>query len=551
MFKLMIVEDEPLIRTGLTHYFSWQELGFHTIIEAENGREGLAAALREQPDLVITDIRMPEMDGLQMIQEIRAELPDTVFIILTGFNDFELAQKAIRIGGIHAFLLKPLEYEESLRTIQECMTKLEQKKDEQQNRSKWELRLQESETIKGSQLVKLFLEEENAALDEDTIEHLYTFKSTSYKYQPFVMTWLPPYSVYPQTRKQARQQAEKIINEALAYMYPPAIQRQIYTYMYKSKLYAITLLEDQQNKDIENEVKPYLDHLLRNFGMEHHTSLFMAIGTPTADLLKVSHLLRQTDKALYQRFYKPDQILFLPASESSEASPSTKKPFILQLDDKDKQRMIACMESGNETDTQQLMQRLAQEIADKTPYSSPEKWLVFLQEIISVTIRFANKNSIPIEGIYSDKLLNLAFVDDFPTLEALFEWLARWMLHLALLYQQGLTQNPQQDVLIFDHIEAFIKQHIDEDVTLQMVADRFFYNPSYLSRLFKRKLDKNYMKFVTEIRMEYAQECLRKPEYLVTDVCTMCGYKSYKHFVKTFRSMTGMTPTDYRKKSGW
>lgn len=549
MFKLMIVEDEPLIRTGLTHYFSWQELGFHTIIEAENGKDGLATALRELPDLVITDIRMPEMDGLQMIQEIRAELPHTVFIILTGFNDFALAQKAIRIGGIHAFLLKPLEYEESLRTIQECITKLEQKKNEQQNRSNWELRLQESEAIKGSQLVKLFLEEENAALDEDTIEHLCTFKSTSYKYQPFVITWLPPHSVY-KTRKQIKQQAEKIINEAVDYMYPPAIQRQIYTYMYKSKLYAITMLEDQENKDIETEVKPYLNQLLKNFGLEHSASLFMSIGTPTTDLSKVSHLLRQTDKALYQRFYQPDHILFLASSESGEVSSSSKKPFI-QLDEKDKQRMIACMESSNERDTQQLMQRLAQDIANKTPYSSPEKWLVFLQDIISVTIRFANKNSISIEGIYSDKLLNLTFVDDFPTLETLFDSLARWMLHLGLLYQQGITQNPQQDVLIFEHIETFIKQHIHEDVTLQMVADRFFYNPSYLSRLFKRKLDKNYMKFVTEIRMEYAQECLQKPEYLVTDVCTMCGYKSYKHFVKTFRSITGMTPTDYRKKSGW
>lgn len=103
MYKLMIVEDEPLIRTGLKHYFSWQELGVQSIVEAENGKEGVATALREQPDLVITDIRMPEMDGLQMIEELRQFLPDTLFIILTGFNDFEYAQRAIKLGSVHAF----------------------------------------------------------------------------------------------------------------------------------------------------------------------------------------------------------------------------------------------------------------------------------------------------------------------------------------------------------------------------------------------------------------------------------------------------------------
>ena len=550
----MIVEDEPLIRTGLKHYFAWQDLEVHTIVEADNGKEGLATALREQPDLVITDIRMPEMDGLQMIEEIRKVLPDTLFIILTGFNDFEYAQKAIRLGGVHDFLLKPLEYEESLATIQACMNRLKITRTELQTRSKLEQDIQENWKLKGSQLVKLLLEEEDTSIDRKMIRELCGFNSDDFLCQPFVLACLPHLDAHPQSMKWFKQHTERIIHETAESIFPSHIPRHIFTYISRSKLYGLVILEETQHHDnhffyIGNLVQQQLDHTLKSLGSEYHTSFFVVVGPLTSDITQIYKLLHSADKALYQRFYRSDRNLFL-ASPFEEPSISA-KATIIQLEENDKKRMITCIENGNATETHQLMQRLAQDVVNKAPHVSPEIWLAFLQEIISVIIRFSHRNSIHIEGVYSDKLLNLTFVDDFATLESLFEWLGRWMIHLGVVYTEGLTHNQQQDVIIFEHIESFIREHIDQDVTLQMVADRFFYNPSYLSRLFKRKLDKNYMRFVTEIRIEYAQECLKNPKYLITDVCAMCGYKSYKHFVKTFRSITSMTPSDYRKQSGW
>lgn len=257
----MIVEDEPLIRAGLKQYFDWHALGVHTIVEAENGQQGMDVALVERPDLVITDIRMPVMDGLEMIGQLRSQLPDTLFIILTGYNEFEYAQRAIHHGGVHDFLLKPLQYDSSFPVIEKCIEKIRLR----------QLAIQTSDPL-----------EENSS---------------------------------------------------------------------------------DEGKD----------------------------------------------------------------------------------------------------------------------------------------------NSI----------------------------------HLS---------EKDQDLLLFTQIEAYIKQRMDEELTLNMVAEHFFYNPSYLSRLFKTKLDKNYMTFVSEIRIQYAQQCLEIPKYSVTDVSLLCGYKSYKHFVKVFKSITHMTPTDYRKQ---
>ncbi|OPH58725.1 hypothetical protein BC351_23280 [Paenibacillus ferrarius] len=548
MYKLMIVEDEPLIRTGLKHYFAWQELGVTSIVDADNGKTGIETAWRERPDLVITDIRMPEMDGLQMIEQIRLKLPDTVFIILTGFNEFEYAQRAIRLGGVHAFLLKPLEYEDSLATIQACMKQVVHNHNNVQTHSQWEQASRESKLYKGSEFVQLLLEEEQLLIEEDGLQHLYEFASDKYAYLPLVVTWLPVMSALPPSKKILRQQALTIIEQALSFLYDKQMHRQTLTYMFKSKLYVIVIMDSGESTSAQESARDHLKQVIEKVNQTHAVSLFMAIGTLTNELSELNILLQQTDKALLQRYYHKDRhLFFLPSGDMPQAH----KTALIQLNENDKKQLLASIESANEVDIQQLLQRLGQEILVHMPHISPAKWLAYLQEIISVSIRFAIKNGIPIEGVYSDKLLTLTCVDDFPTLDALFHWLGAWMAHLGTVYRGGSSHNQQQDVLIFEHIASFIKQHIAQDVTLQMVADRFFYNPSYLSRLFKRKLDKNYMRFVTEIRIEYAQECLKKPEHLVTDVCSMCGYKSYKHFVKTFRSITQMTPTDYRKKWGW
>src|SRR5699024_9905635 len=117
MYKLMIVEDEPLIRAGLKKYFNWKELNIHTIVDAENGQEGMNIALQQRLDFVVRDVRMPKMYRLETSEKLRPELPDALFIILTGHDDFKYAQQAIHHGGVHDCLINPLQYEKSLSSI--------------------------------------------------------------------------------------------------------------------------------------------------------------------------------------------------------------------------------------------------------------------------------------------------------------------------------------------------------------------------------------------------------------------------------------------------
>ncbi|WP_284645195.1 response regulator transcription factor [Paenibacillus silviterrae] len=534
MYKLLIVEDEPLIRTGLRYYFSWEELGFNKILEAENGLEGYHTAVRERPDMIITDIRMPELTGLEMIERLRPELPDTVFILLSGFNEFSYAQKAIRLGNVHAYLLKPLQYEESLAAIKEATLIIESKRLDLRERAELERDVREGVELKGSELVKMLMEDEEP-VTLDIIKPLCSELGDTYLFQSFVVSYIPCNPESLQTKRWWRLEAENLVRQAIGWMYGKDTPRRVFTYLYKSRMYVMTIMPGETAEPAGTEPT-----------LPYHETLFLAVGKPVRQLHEFGTSLRQAEKALYQRFSRPGSRLFFGNVQSE---PSDSRKQTLPLDEREKNQILACLEHGNAAQTVKLMNEIAIRLSDRLEHTPPEIWLALLQEIISLTLRFANRNGIFIEGMYSDKLLTLSCVDEFQSIEALFAWLAGWMNHISSVYRAA-SETGSQETQIFEQIETYIREHIDQELTLQMVADRFFYNPSYLSRLFKAKLNKNYMTFITELRIRYAQECLAEPHYLITDVCNMCGYKSYKHFVKTFRSVTNMTPTEYRKQLG-
>jgi two-component system response regulator YesN len=122
MIKLMLVDDEPLIRKGIRTTIDWERYDVDIVGEASNGKEALEKALQLQPHIVLTDIRMPIMDGLELSDQLHKQLPDTTVIIISGYEEFAYARQAIRLG-VHDYLLKPVGAEELLTRIQSIKTK--------------------------------------------------------------------------------------------------------------------------------------------------------------------------------------------------------------------------------------------------------------------------------------------------------------------------------------------------------------------------------------------------------------------------------------------
>ncbi|ACT04806.1 response regulator transcription factor [Paenibacillus sp. JDR-2] len=541
MLKVMIVEDEPLIRAGLKHYFPWEQLGVGGIVEAENGKAGVDVALREEPDLIVTDIRMPEMNGLEMIEQLKPLLPNASFIILTGYNEFKYAQEAIRLGVVQEYLLKPLEYDVSMEAITACINRLEQKREERRKKREFEAKAAELTKWQYGQAVKQLMD--GSLSDIPGWRQLLGFNEQSELTYVTLAASCFGRSGLQQERKW-RQTAEQLIGKAAAEISPG---HRLMGYMSRGRLYVLLVLAGLSDPSGADQL---LSRRLSSSLNPIHpdTRLYLSVGPATSDLAKAGAALKSAGLSLLQRFASPGQWLISADHLPADEAPAGGDRFV-SLHPDDRKKLQACLEQGDSVAAGELMDRLCEQSEKALPHIQAEQWLVFLQEIINVTLRFAHKEGIPVQGVSSEKLLDLSFVHDYRTLKSLFEYLALWVVHLNDVYSKQTHQSSQENA-VFNQIKGFIEKNIDQELSLQMVADHFFYNPSYLSRLFKSKLNQNYLSFVTEIRIDYAKKLLRDTNRLVTDVCTMCGYKSYKHFVKMFRLVAGTTPTDYRRQLG-
>ncbi|TYP74806.1 response regulator [Paenibacillus methanolicus] len=570
MYTLMIVEDEPLIREGLKHYFPWSELGVTRIIEAEDGAQGERLALLERPDLVITDIRMPEMDGLTMIERLRPRLSSAAFVILTGYNDFEYAQRAIKLGNIQAYLLKPLEYEESLATVQDCLAKLRQRQAEDLLLQGAEQLKQERRREQERQIVKRLLDEPgfDPAPALQALGMPDPVEGRGRRYAAFAATAPPPPGAQPPSPDVWAADAERFIAAMASRLFGTQVVGKLLAYVRGGKLFVLALAESEAETDgprssdaarsdlpagtsratAETAETAETAAALAALNRGRGAAIYIAAGGLVDTAAEARQSFAQAEQALHKRYYQPGAYLFRAASQPTPSSSETQAPL---LPARDRELLQAHLMQGDADAVRELLLKLGEGARQLPADTPPARWLALLQELVSVTLRYAHRHGIAVEEFASGSMLTLAFADDFAQAEDLFAWLADWTDRLiAANPERGGSQAGGADARIFTQIEQFVRQHLDQEVTLQMVADRFFYNPSYLSRLFKTKLNKNYLAFVAEIRIRYAQDRLKDPSLFITDVCAMCGYKSYKHFVKTFRSVAGMTPTDYRKQLG-
>ncbi len=134
MIKVMIIDDEPIIVEGLTRSINWEEKGCEVVASADNGIEGIEKIAKYRPDIIFSDIRMPNMDGLTMIASIKSMYPETEVSILTGFQDFEYARKAITLG-VTRFLVKPSKMEELNEAVNVMVSNVRAKRNAEQNES--------------------------------------------------------------------------------------------------------------------------------------------------------------------------------------------------------------------------------------------------------------------------------------------------------------------------------------------------------------------------------------------------------------------------------
>lgn len=536
MYKLLIVEDEKWEREGLVEFLDWSEMDIDIIGAAANGVQGLKLAWEYHSDIIITDIKMPIMDGIEFTRKVKDILPECRIIIITGYDDFEYAKEAIKLG-VYEYLLKPVKKEQLVEVLNKTVEAISEGRyrvkyllglKRQMAESKYEDRerfllglldgtfntQQASEAADwlemitvGQGIIALVVRFDGISLfgDKEYVE-----RQTSLK-ELFVLT-------------------RKIVSEE-----------------------GITARNNNEMSEIviclpsEGTGREYIYDVIHQIrqvycGAEVPEAV-IGVGSASKTLQGFAESFKQAEAALdYIFFMKDAEILFYEDIPQREELHETEiYSFFTCAAEYSKKvlRGIISMDSEG-------VSAISEELFEIIEKRSVAKGLVcnLIASLISEITTLLHSNDIS----FSFKMLNediVGTLNKFIRLQDMKNWFQEILLHANYCISE---KKNNKDEYIVKKVMDIIRQQYESNIGIETIARRLELSPNYLGSLFKQYMGKYFTEVLTDFRMKKAEELLASGSENVNGTAKAVGFVNVGHFCKVFKKTHGISPLAYQKK---
>lgn len=507
--KLFIADDEIDVREGLKYILDWSELGFYICGEGKNGQDTLEQIVKFQPDVVLMDIRMPKLSGLEVVKQAKEQGFHGKFIILSGYSDFSYAQNAIRLG-VSSYLTKPidedalekavLEAKESLLSEQENQKKLVQYRDKARDSI-----LQE---ILCNQANYPFLDYHDMML-ESSIYQVVIY--TNYNQESFQTTWDFASILRIANHSHNSLDYVKLDNQDV-----------------------IILKGDFALNRFQELVDHYINQPQKGSPLD---SLFLTYGRP---VYSVEHIYRSFEDAktlMKRRFFCQFNQHVLGYPDLPKDSEITNTDA--SLGNFYPQRIANYIQSGNRRMLTETLEEMKNDLYyAQTDLSILKHYLadIMIQVKSIITHTYGNMD-IPFPN-------NAAIISTIEEKCYLYEIMQFFTIQFEMC-MNALGSPTRESVM--DDILQYIQHNYEKNLKLGSIADLFGYNSSYLGKVFSKTVGKSFNSYIDEVRIENSKRLLTDANYKVYEVSQMVGYTNVDYFHKKFKKYAGMSPAEYRK----
>ena len=537
MLRVFLAEDETIIRETLRDTMPWAQCGYTFVGEAGDGEMALPLIQQTKPDVLITDIRMPFMDGLALSKLVLQEFPQMKVIILSGYDDFEYAQTAIGLG-VERYLLKPITKSTLMTVLQEVREKIQGERAQQNYLAQFRQEAQDYEQyarrrflerIVAGQLSVQEIYEQAEKLDLDLRAQVYDLALVS----------AVPESSNTETYSE---QGARIRDEMVSYFlkHPEYI-----LFRWNLTSYAVLLLGRQENMEaIVSRCVNKVRQLYQTFGPE--LSWYVAVGTPTRRLSALPGCFEEVSRLWAYRHILPEQHIL--SAETVKTFTGTGSDH--DLSGLDMSKVSPAMLTGV------LQNASAQEIP-----SFVDEYIHSLEEALEsgpfcqylmLSARFTATQFVEGLGVEQREYLSglgcLGMVGQQISVEDLKRYLSDILLQ-AIKLRDRVTGSQYSGQL--KQAVRYIDEHYRcEDISLNRVAKEVDLSPNYLSAVFSQEMGTTFVEYLTARRMEKARELLRHSDLRSGEIAAAVGYKDSHYFSFLFKKTQGCTPRDYRGGKG-
>ncbi|GGA40415.1 response regulator transcription factor [Paenibacillus physcomitrellae] len=524
MYKVILVEDEIFARQGLRNLIDWNSCGYEVVEEADNGEEALGLIEQIKPELVITDIRMPVLDGLGLIQTVRdAGDAETKFMIISGYGDFQYAQKAIKFG-VKDFILKPIDEQELSDSLSRLSAEIGKEK---QKRSAGQEQKALTKLLRG----------EAAPEEVEEIARMVALPTDRhYGYLIAEMNDLVNPLKRDAEAKQLRAFRHAIIEEVAAWN--PGIQP-FHLHEHRVGVYSFPVCLDPAALPVGLR-PPALEEMAARIGarlnVRFEQPIYLYAGDGVQPLAAINHCYLTAIETMQYKYAAPDL-------RTLTYGQMTKQPLrYIEFEAGIYANLLEQMEEGNREAMLEAVDSIFAEIQHRA--FAPEA----VHNVIARLV-FGVIGSISAMQGDERELHSLEAVlqwRNYPvTLQGLQERFRHFIEESAEMAVRLRRNYVKGDIM---KIKSYIERHYNEDISLKSIAARFFMNPVYLGQLFKKTFGVYFNDFLLQIRVDNAKRLLRQTELRVYEVARHVGFDNADYFVCKFEKVEGRTPTAYRNQ---
>lgn len=541
MLKIFLAEDEVIVRETIKRMIPWENLGFELVGEAADGEMALPLLIRQQPDLLITDIKMPFMDGLTLARLAKKEVPGLKVVILSGYDDFNYAKQAINIG-VEDYLLKPITKNALIERLTEIRSRYEDEKTQREYYEKFHREMQAYEKnssrdffealVSGSlDMMEVYKRAEKLGLD---------IVAESYNVLIFTMNCNEDFS--GQREGYSSWEAESLEMLEKSFTGHP------FAMLFRSNVFSYGVLIKGEKNSIRENTRICVEEIRKIFDRkEDNKEWFVAVGESVERLSQIQKSYHSASRAFSQRYLYDGKVLYYDEMLAMEKKDVTnddseylQKVDVNALNPTILQKFLS---NGLLEETENFVQDYFYAIGQE-----PMESVVFRSYVI-LNVRFSVLSFLKELGCDTKTLepedTEEILAESGRNMESTIAY-AEKLVSQAIQLRDRNSGNKNRSIL--KTAVDFIDQHyMEEDMSLNKAANVANVSANHFSALFSQNMGQTFIEYLTSLRMDKAKEYLRCTGMRSSEIAGEVGYKDAHYFSYLFKKTQGMTPSDYRK----
>lgn len=531
MIKVMIADDEQIVVDGIKFMLKELYSDVEVIAEANSGRAIIEATMTQVPDVVLMDIKMPGINGIEAIETIKKRHHETKFIIISAYEQFDYAKQAVELGVSH-YILKPVIDHKIKDVMDKVLFEIKEERrmvrQDMENREKLEKiipvlehgfvyallmnadyrselrKYQELFEIKKDNAYVMILEFGDNG-EEETLENA-------------IGTGLKGQSLYPKVQSAIKYKCKAIVGPMIINRITTVIYEEQGQTEYEQRLKALALAES---------IKTSIETIMGS-------TVHIGIGAcHSSD--KIRHSLEEASFALNR--ITDESILHFNDSNLSESESSDYSYMDIK---EEETRIINLVETGQKEQLIKSLQSFFNRV-EKAFGSSVQDIKHVVTELMVMVLSAAFRHHIKELRLGYDTYLNeIKNIDQVIPLE-------QWCIKRILLITDAILNHRHENVsaVVMD-AKIYMDKHYNEDLSLNDVSKMVAVSPQYFSKIFKEEIGVSFVEYLRKKRMEVAKEMLMAKKHSIKEICYHIGYNDPNYFSRLFKKMVGVTPTDYQ-----